>query len=132
MIFLLVVIAVYTTVWFVSALKPISTGALVCFLIWLICPYAVMVAALIFLYREGVALTYAFGVAMVISIGGVLYLADVIFWHPDAQGAIAVLMTPLYQVVGILVLLLPIFGRVLRNVLAKKRQIQPQKIETPK
>jgi hypothetical protein len=36
-----------------------------------------------------------------------LFLADVVYVHPDAQGAIAVLLTPLLQT-GALLLALPV------------------------
>jgi hypothetical protein len=42
-----------------------------------------------------------------VSTCGILFLVDVIFWHPDAQGAIAVVMTPIFQGAA-LVLLLPV------------------------
>ncbi|MEQ1637207.1 MAG: hypothetical protein ABL903_10980 [Methylococcales bacterium] len=120
MTFILIVIAAYTTVWFVSALKPISTGALVFFLIWLICPYTIMSAALIFLLRKGIASDYAHGVTISVAIGGVLFLADVLFWHPDSQGAISVLITPMLQI-SALGLLLPVLWRVSRNTQTKQR-----------
>jgi hypothetical protein len=112
--FLLMAIAACTSVWFVSVLKPTSIGAFVFFAAWLISPYAMMCAALIFLRPRGKPSFHWYVVAVIVSIGGVLFLADVILWHPDAQGAIAVLMTPILQG-GALILLLPVVRWATRN-----------------
>jgi len=112
--FLLIAVAACTTVLFVSALKPTSTGAFMFFAVWLIFPYAIMSAALILLQRKGTKSFHWYVVAVIVSTGGILFLADVIFWHPDAQGAIAVLMTPILQG-GALALLLPVVWWVSRN-----------------
>jgi hypothetical protein len=112
--FLLIAVAACTTVLFVSALKPTSTGAFMFFAVWLIFPYAIMSAALILLQRKGTESFHWYVVAVIVSTGGILFLADVIFWHPDAQGAIAVLMTPILQG-GALALLLPVVWWVSRN-----------------
>lgn len=112
--FILMAIAACTTVWFVSALKPTSIGAFVFFCVWLISPYAIMSAALMFLVSKDRLSFHWHIVAVIVSAGGILFLADVIFWHPDAQGAIAVLMTPILQGVA-LVLLLPVVWWVSRN-----------------
>jgi hypothetical protein len=76
-----------------------------------------MCAALIILQRKGTASFHWYVVAVIVSIGGILFLADVIFWHRDAQGAIAVLMTPMLQG-GALALLLPVAWWVSRNARA--------------
>jgi len=112
--FLLIAIAACTTVLFVRTLKPTSAGAFVFFAVWLIFPYAIMSAALIFLQRKGNASFHWYVVAVIVSTGGILFLADVMFWHPDAQGAIAVLMTPILPG-GALALLLPVVWWVSRN-----------------
>jgi len=112
--FLLMSIAACTTVWFVSALKPTSIGAFVFFSVWLISPYAIMSAALMFLGYKDRLCFHWYVVAVIVSAGGILFLADIIFWHPDSQGAIAVLMTPILQG-GALVLLLPIVWWVSRK-----------------
>lgn len=112
--FFVMVVAACTTIWFVSALKPTSIGAFVFFSIWLILPYAIMSTALIFLQRKGSASFHWYVVAVMVSAGGILFLTDVVFWHPDAQGSIAVLMTPILQV-GALAFLLPVVLLVSRN-----------------
>jgi len=104
--FFFIAVAAGSTVLFVSALKPTSTGVFVGFAVWLIFPYAVMTAVLMFLQRKGAASAHWHVAAAIVSTGGILFLANVIFWHPDAQGAIAVLMTPILQG-GALALILP-------------------------
>lgn len=112
---LAVAAATCTTVLFVSALKPTSIGAFVCFSAWLISPYAFMFATLFFLQRKGTASNHWYVVAVIVSIGGILFLTDVIFWHADPQGAIAVLMAPLLQGAA-LILSIPIAWWIRKNV----------------
>jgi predicted permease len=115
--FLIIAVAAGSTVVFVNALKPTSTGVFVGFTVWLMFPYAVMSAALMFLQRKGAASFHWHVAAAIVSIAGILFLANVIFWHPDAQGAIAVLMTPILQG-GALALILPAAWWVSRNARA--------------
>jgi len=112
--FSFIAIAACITLFFVSALKPTSVAAFVFFAVWLILPYVIICVALLFLLRRGAASFYWYFVAVIVSIGGIVFLADVIFWNQDAQGAIAVLMTPILQG-GALALLLPIAWRLSRN-----------------
>ncbi|MBK5291306.1 MAG: hypothetical protein JJE04_06495 [Acidobacteriia bacterium] len=112
--FLLIAMAGCTTVLFVGVLKPTSTAAFVFFSVWLIFPYTAMSAALILLRRKGNQSFHWYVVAVIVSTGGILFLADVIFWRPDAQGSIAVLMTPILQG-GALALLLPVVWWLSRN-----------------
>ncbi|MDO8346431.1 MAG: hypothetical protein Q7S85_00890 [Rugosibacter sp.] len=115
--FILVAVAACITIFFVSVLKPTGTGAAVFLAVWLNLPYVIICAALLVLKRKGTASFHWYAVAVLISIGGILFLADVIFWHRDAQGAIAVLMTPILQG-GVLALLLPIAWWASRNARA--------------
>ncbi|MFC5500568.1 hypothetical protein ACFPOE_23700 [Caenimonas terrae] len=110
--FLAIAAAAGTTVWFVSALKPTSPAAFLFFAAWLVSPYAAMVAVLV--ARKGVAPVHWHVVAVAVSIGGVLYLANAIFWHTDAQGALAVVMAPLLQGMALAVLL-PLSGWAFRR-----------------
>jgi hypothetical protein len=112
--FLFIALAACVTVLLVSALKPTSTGVFVGFAVWLIFPYVVMSAVLIFFERKGTASFHWYVAAAIVSVSGILFLANVIFWHPDAQGAIAVLMTPILQG-GALVLILPAAWWMSRN-----------------
>lgn len=103
--FLVLAAAACTTVGFVSALKPTSPGAFLFFAAWLVFPHAAMAAVLVLLARKGAATARWSLVAIVVSVGGVLFLADVIFWHSDAQGALAVVMAPVLQGIALAVLL---------------------------
>lgn len=103
--FLAIAAAACTTVWFVGAMKPTSAAAFAVFSIWLISPHAAMAAALLHLERRRAASAHWHIVAIIVSLGGVLFLADVIFWHTDAQGALAVLMAPVLQGVALAFLL---------------------------
>lgn len=72
-----------------------------------------MSVALIVLWRKRAASPHRDIVAVLVSIGGTVFLMDVVFWHPDAQGAIAVLMTPILQGCA-MALLLPVAFQVSR------------------
>lgn len=104
--FFVLIAAASLTFFFVNALKPTSTGAFVFFTAWLVLPYVVTGTAFIVLWRKRIASVHWHVVAVLVSTGGIVFLADTIFWHPDAQGAIAVLMTPILQA-GASALLLP-------------------------
>jgi hypothetical protein len=69
---------------FVNVLKPNSPGATAFIAAWLVLPYAALALALAFFARERASA-----------------IAYVIFLHPDPQGGIAVLFTPIYQTIGI-------------------------------
>lgn len=111
----MIIIAACTTVLFVSALNPTSTAIFVYFSIWLTIPYVVMGVALLRLQRKGTAFIHWHVVVIVVSVGGIVSMANVIFWNPDAQGGIAVLMTPMLQCAA-LVLLVPLAGWLSRRV----------------
>lgn len=103
--FVLMACAACVSVWFVSVLKPTSVGAFVFFATWLVAPYAVLTAVLILLSPKSGSPLQWFAVAALATVAGVLLLADVIFWHKDAQGAIAVLLVPIFQCAAYLILL---------------------------
>ncbi len=95
-ILLLLVAAAGITVAYVSALKPTSTTAFIILAVWLTVPYAIMAAVLI-LFRRRLASLHWLAVVLPVCASGLLLLTDAIVWHPDPQGAIAVLMTPMFQ-----------------------------------
>lgn len=115
--FLVLIVSACATIIFVKALEPTSMGAFVFFTFWLVLPYVIMSALLILLGRKRTSLVHWHVVAVLVSLGGIIFLMDVIFWHPDAQGAIAVLMTPILQGCA-LALLLPVASWVSRNARA--------------
>ena len=113
--FILVAGAACTTVMFVQTLKPSNNGAFLFFCAWLIMPYVIISTVLIKLHFKRDSSVHWHVVAALVSIGGTYFLADLIFWHPDARGAIAVLMTPILQ--GLAAgLLLPIAFWMVRKI----------------
>jgi hypothetical protein len=98
-------IAASVSLVFVNVLKPDNLGVTAFFSAWLLLPYAALALALMFLARERVwALAYV-AVSALVAGGGLLFLTDIIFLHPDPQGGIGVLFTPIYQAIAIVVLL---------------------------
>jgi hypothetical protein len=100
---------------FVNFLKPNSLGATAFITAWLLLPYVALALALMFFAKERASAIAYVVVTVVVAAGGLLFLTDVIFLHPDPQGGIGVLFTPIYQAIGVVVLL-PIchwlFGKV--------------------
>ncbi|MBL0226351.1 MAG: hypothetical protein IPQ16_12535 [Geobacteraceae bacterium] len=105
---ILMLVTSSATVLFVKALKPASSAAFVFFVVWLLLPYVAMISVLISLHRKDKAALHCYAATFIVTAGGMLLLADTIFWHPDPQGAIAVLMLPILQGIAFAVLL-PIF-----------------------
>jgi len=106
---MLVFITSSATVLFVKALKPSSSAAFAFFVIWLLLPYVAMIAVIISLHRQGKAALHCHAASFIVTAGGMLLLADIIYWHPDPQGALSVMMLPILQVVAFAVLL-PVFS----------------------
>ena len=104
--------AACASIWFVGLLKPSSTGAWVFFTTWLTLPHAIL-GTLLARRRTGTS-NHVHAVAIMIAAAGILFLADTVLWHPDAQGAIAVLMLPILQGMALL-LLLPAAGWLARR-----------------
>lgn len=101
--YVILAIAAIVTLFFVRSLKPTSVGAAAFFGLWLLIPYAVL--AVILRARTNLAIEVAnFVVTLFIVFGGLLFLVIVIFVHPDPQGGIAVFFTPIYQGIGMAVL----------------------------
>ena len=94
-------VAALVSLAFVAVLKPNSLGAAAFIAVWLLLPHAALALGLtLFAKERASAIAYVVVVAMV-TVGGLLFLTYVIFLHPDPQGGIAVLFTPVYQAVGI-------------------------------
>ena len=93
-----ITLAAVATVVFVGILKPVSATAYALFALWLLLP-AIVIAATTLAARRRVhpvpSGEWLLGAA--VAAGGALMLADILFWHRDAQGGIAVLMVPLLQ-----------------------------------
>jgi len=67
---------------------------------WLIFPH---VFSFIFIrfnkFKKPIECAYWCIASIVMSVAGLAFIADCIFWHPDAQGGIAVIMTPIFQII---------------------------------
>ncbi|WP_374285074.1 hypothetical protein [Novosphingobium sp.] len=107
-------IAACISVGFVQSLKPVSAGAYLFWSSWLVLPYLGLGAAMFLARRKARSSSMVQGTAMIVSIAGPLLLADAVFWHPDAQGGIAVLMVPFVQA-GLAAILLPVAWLVTRT-----------------
>jgi hypothetical protein len=93
-------IAASVSLVFVNMLKPNSPGATAFIAAWLLLPYAALALALAFFAKGRTwEITYVV-VTVVVAGSGLLFLIDVIFLHPDPQGGLAVLFTPIYQAIG--------------------------------
>ncbi len=88
----------------IRVLSPTSLEADVLFSIWLLFPYVMMSVLLRFLSGDHPSAVAHFAVTLLVSLGGLHLLVDIIFFHPDAQGPIALLLVPVIQAGGIVVL----------------------------
>jgi hypothetical protein len=95
--FLLMAVSACVSVWFVGVLKPASVGVFCFFAVWLVSPYVILSAMLVFFAPKSPRPLLWFVGTSVVSLAGILALSDVMFWHKDAQGAIAVIMVPILQ-----------------------------------
>jgi len=86
------------------SLQASSAVASIVLGVWLLLPYAALAALLETRSSAAAALTVAV-TAFLVAAGGVALLILVVFVAPDAQGAIAVVLTPAYQAVAAAVLL---------------------------
>jgi hypothetical protein len=99
------VLAAVATVVFVGILKPVSATAYAVFAAWLLLPQFVIAATTLAARRRGQSVPAGeWLLAAGCAAGGVLLLADILFWHRDAQGGIAILMVPLLQLPAWIVL----------------------------
>jgi len=98
--YLVLAVALCATLYFTFALKPSSLKAHLFIAAWLSAPYVAMGVGLFFLHKRGGDSVYWCALAVLISAGSIIYLLDVIYWHRDAQGAIAVAITPILQVIA--------------------------------
>jgi hypothetical protein len=94
-------VAALVSLAFVYVLKPNSLGAAAFIAVWLVLPYAALALGLTFFAKERASASAYVVVVAIVTVGGLLFLTHVIFIQPDPQGGIAVLFTPVYQAVGI-------------------------------
>jgi hypothetical protein len=101
--YVLLVAAAVVSLVFVHSLKPTSAGAAAFFSIWLLLPYLIL--AIVLAIRAHMATEIADLIVTVLVVaGGLLFLTIVVFVRPDPQGGIAVLLTPVYQGIAMVIL----------------------------
>jgi hypothetical protein len=105
-------IAAMLTPVFVRALQPTTLTAGVVLTVWLLAPYLAL-AAWVAVVRARQSTAMAVIVTTLVAGGGMVFLVNMIFVHPDAQGGIAVLFTPIYQTVAAAVLI-PVTAAIMR------------------
>jgi hypothetical protein len=81
---------------FVYALQPASALAALLLAAWLLTPYVLMGLVV----RLGRSPRASLASTAAIAAGGLAFLLVVVWLRPDAQGAIAVMATPLYQLIA--------------------------------
>jgi hypothetical protein len=97
-------VAAVVSLAFVNVLKPNGLGAAASIALWLVLPYAALALGLAFFANERASAIAYVAVIALVTAGGGLFLTYVIFLRPDPQGGIAVLFTPVYQAVGMAIL----------------------------
>jgi hypothetical protein len=93
------------TVALVLALKPSTAATGLALGAWLLVPYALLALGLRFLAPSPKMLRTWITMAILLPVGALVWLVYVIWLRPDAQGAIAVMFTPLYELVAAVALL---------------------------
>lgn len=97
------VVAALVSFFVVWSLQPHGARLAVLASLWLLLPYAAL--AVVVETRSGVAIVASVATTLLVVGGGLLFLIIVVFVDPDPQSGIAVLLTPVYQAIAIVVLL---------------------------
>lgn len=97
-------LAVGLTLVMVRVLHPNTLEADILISAWLLLPYVPLAAIVAIRSRDRAEALANLAATLLIACGGLMFLADVIFFRPDAQGAIALLMAPILQGIGIMIL----------------------------
>lgn len=82
-------IAAAASLVFANVLKPNSAGATAFIALWLLLPYAALALALMFAAKARPSAMAYIGVTVVVSVSGLLFLADVIFHRLAANMPLA-------------------------------------------
>lgn len=91
----------------IQSMDTFSLGA-IGFLLWAISPYLFT----LFMINRSIhhkVIMILFGVSLIIAIGGIYLLIDAMYLHPDAQGALAFVVIPMYQWGLLLISVLPLY-----------------------
>lgn len=103
------VLATLASVLLVYALKPTDFLTHAILSLWLAVPYFLLGAIMVYMATHRPIRRYWHITFILVAVAGPLFLADIIYWHPDPQGAIAVLMAPMLQ--GCLLLGMMLLGQ---------------------
>lgn len=95
--------AACVTLFFVIKLQPSDMGAFAFAAVWLTIPHAAMATLLFALQRKGKPLLPWCIAVLLVAAAGLCVFMDAIYWHPDPQSAIAVVLTPILQAIVFLV-----------------------------
>jgi peptidoglycan/LPS O-acetylase OafA/YrhL len=113
--------AAAASLFFVRALQPGTIGATIFITVWLLLPYAVLSAVIERSARRPTAIA-DFVTMCLVAGGGLAFLTLVIFVNPDPQGGIAVLFTPVYQGIAMMILF-PLLRSMLRKYRNRYRHL---------
>jgi hypothetical protein len=100
----ILVAAAACDLWLVRALRPATVSAGLLLTMWLMTPRAASAAWLAMARRSARQSAVAGIVTTLVAAGGTSLLIDAIYVHPDAQGAIAVILTPIYEMAALVIL----------------------------
>ena len=98
--FLVLLAATAITLAMMRVLQPTTLKADLLFSSWLLLPYALLAGIVAVGARHRTAALANLATTLLVAGGGLAYLADVVLFHPDAQGPIALLMIPALQVIA--------------------------------
>ena len=101
----LLTVSAIANLYFAHTLEPTSAAAYVFIAVWLLLPHLVMAVRLALAQRKPFSLFYWYLAIPIVAIGGMLFLILVIFLNSDAQGGIAVFLTPIYQGIAMAILI---------------------------
>jgi hypothetical protein len=106
--YILLAIAIGISLVFVYKLGPVSLGAWMVFAAVVSAPYLVLGICVALARDEPATQLANLLLIIVTTLAGLFLLTDIVFLHPDAQGAIAVVTMPILQLIGIGLLLWPL------------------------
>jgi hypothetical protein len=98
-------IASLLTLFFITVLKPTTLNAALMFGGWLLLPYAVLALGVAFFVKDERSAKAWLLLILLVAGGGLLFLANILFGRPDAQGGLGIAFTPIYQALAAGVLL---------------------------
>lgn len=100
---LLLLATAAVSLFFVIHLQPPGAGAFAFLALWLALPPAAMALLLRSLWRRGQPMAPWCVASALVALGGIGIVADAIYWHPDPQSAIGIVLTPVLQAIAFLI-----------------------------